>query len=144
VKLKIVPVSNQWLIYQVDGNESAIGRIRITPNSIIFLLNDSKAQLKAKYLDDKVFFKISSNGTELKSVRFPDKNSSVLKWETTEQTPKILKCYSKYTRKYLKYKDKKIASTQTIAGNTHILNLQSSPDFSPIVLLASFYPLLIN
>ncbi|MBK5113455.1 MAG: hypothetical protein KGD59_05895 [Candidatus Heimdallarchaeota archaeon] len=140
MKLKIVPVSNHWLIYQVDGNKTPIGRIRITPNSIIFLLNDSKARLETRVMDDRVFYKISSNGTVLKSFSFTTKNSRILKWKTIEESPKILKCYSKYSRAFLKYKDTKIAHTLPIAGNTHILNLQSSPDFSPIVLLASFFP----
>ncbi|NHJ33166.1 MAG: hypothetical protein FK732_09905, partial [Asgard group archaeon] len=61
MKLKIVPVSNHWLVYQIDGKKAAIGRIRRTPNSIIFLLNDTKAQLDAREMDDKILFKITSN-----------------------------------------------------------------------------------
>ena len=142
VKLKIVPVSNHWLIYQLDGNEAAIGRIRITPNSIIFLLNDAKAQLNAREMDDKIRFKITSNSSVLKSSYFKNKSNLFLKWKTSDETPKILKCYAKYNRNYLSYKDIKLATTLPIANKAHIMELHSSTDFPPVVLIASLFPFL--
>ncbi len=145
VKLKIVPISNQWLIYQeVDGSETVIGRIRITPNSTIFLLNDSEAQLETRKMANKIFCKISSNGTVLKSFYYRNRSFSFLKWKTNDEFPKILKGYLKYSRIYLKYKNNKIATSMSIAKNAYILNIQSSPDFPLVVLLASFYPFLSN
>lgn len=145
VKLKIVLVSNHWLIYQeVDGREKTIGRIRKTPNSTIFLLNDSRARLETRDMDDKILYKISSNGTVLKSFYAKNKTPSVLKWKTSEESPKILKCHSKYSRNYLTYNNSKIATSLLIANNAHILNVQSSTVFPPVVLLASFFPFLGN
>ena len=144
VKLKIVPVSNQWLIYQKDGDQAAIGRIRATPNSIIFLLNDTKAQLDAREMDDKILFKITSNGTVLKSSYFKNRNNIFLKWQTSEQKPKLLKCFAKYSRNYLTYNDTKLATTIPVTDKTHIMEFQTSADFSPIVLLASLFPFIGN
>jgi len=144
VKLKIVPVSDHWLIYQVDGNETVIGRIRITPNSTIFLLNDSEARLETRNLNDKIFYKISSKGIILKSFFYRKRSFTFLKWKTSDKLPEILKGYLKYSRIYLKYKNSKIATSLSIAKNAYILNIQSSPVFSPVVLLASFYPFLSN
>ncbi|NHJ31292.1 MAG: hypothetical protein FK732_00375 [Asgard group archaeon] len=59
-----------------------------------------------------------------------------------DKTPKILKCYAKYSRNYLSYKDAKIATSLPIAENAHIIELYSSTDFSPVVLLASIFPFL--
>ena len=145
VKFKIVPISNHWIIYQeVDGSETAIGRIRITPNSTIFLLNDSEAQLETRKMGNKIFYKISSSGTVLKSFYYRNRSFSFLKWKTSDELPKILKGYLKYSRIYLKYKNSKIATSLSIAKNAYILNIQSSPDFPLVVLLASFFPFFSN
>lgn len=145
VKLKIVPISNQWLIYQeVDGSETVIGRIRITPNSTIFLLNNSEARLETRNMGNKIFYKISSNGTVLKSFFYRNRSFSFLKWKTSDELPKILKGYLKYSRVYLKYKNSKIATSFPITKNAFILNIQSSSIFPQVVLLASFFPFLSN
>ena len=145
VKLKIVPISNHWLIYQeVDGSETVIGRIRITPNSTIFLLNDSEARLETRNMGNKIFYKISSNGTVLKSFYYRNRSFSFLKWKTSDDFPKILKGYLKYSRIHLKYKNSKIATSLSVAKSAYILNIQSSPAFPPIILLASFFPFLSN
>jgi hypothetical protein len=145
VKLKIVPVSNHWLIYQKNGKEStAIGRIRRTPNSFVFLLSDKKARLEARKMEDKIIFKISSDGTVLRSTYLKDKNSLFLNWKTNHKVPKILKCYAKYSRNYLSFNDTKLATTLPISDNSHIIKLQTSTDFSPIVLLASLFPFIGN
>jgi hypothetical protein len=133
------------LIYQeVDGRETVIGRIRITPNSITFLLNDSEARLETRNMNDNIFYKISSNGTVLKSFYYRNRSFSFLKWKTSDEFPKILKCYVKYSRVYLTYKNSKIATSLPIAKKAYILNIQSSPAFPLVVLLASFFPFLSN
>ena len=145
VKLKIVPISNHWLIYQeVAGSETVIGRIRITPNSTIFLLNDSEARLETRNMNDKIFYKITSNGTVLKSFYYRNRSFTFLKWKTSDEFPKILKGYLKYSRIYLTYKNGKIASSLSIAKKAYILNIQPSPVFPLVVLLASFFPFLSN
>ena len=144
VKLKIVPVSNHWLIYQKDSKKAAIGRIRITPNSIIFLLNETEARLEAREMGDKVLFKISSNGSVLKSSYFKNKSNVFLNWKTNEKIPKTLKCYAKYNQNYLTFNDAKLATSKPIANKTHIMELQPSSDFQPVVLLASLFPFIVN
>ncbi|MHA1122035.1 MAG: hypothetical protein ACTSPC_04420, partial [Candidatus Heimdallarchaeota archaeon] len=112
--------------------------------STIFLLNDSEAQLETRKMDNKIFYKISSNGTVLRSFYYRNRSFTFLKWKTSDEFPKILKGYLKYSRINLKYKNNKIATSMSIAKNAYILNIQSSPDFSLVVLLASFYPFLSN
>ncbi len=141
VKIKIVPVSNHWLIYQITGNKAAIGRIRVTPNSIIFCFDDTKAQLKAREIGENILLKISSNSTILKSSYSKNREYFYLKWKTSEEKPKVLKCFVKYSRMYLTYNETELATTMTIGSNkAHIIELHSSSDFPPVVLLATLFP----
>ncbi|MBD3189404.1 MAG: hypothetical protein GF308_02110 [Candidatus Heimdallarchaeota archaeon] len=143
MQLKILAVSDYWLIRTTEGEEELKGKVRYSraTNSALFTLADEKASLKIRRLDESLILSFYHESTRVKTI-LPNKriSSRSIIWNIVGRENEGVKIVMKNHSQKIFYQNECIAKLKVISEKKAILDLFSLTALPPIILLGVLTP----